>query len=136
MNETGKKTILVADDDPEIREALRQMLSKDYIVLEAADGEEAMNVAHSRHPDVILLDVVMPKIDGYAVCHEIKKDPTTKAICVIILSALGQELNKVLSTKLGAEEHISKPVAMQDLLDTVSRCLPASLCICRRSNRK
>jgi two-component system phosphate regulon response regulator PhoB len=136
MKETGKKTILVADDDPEIRETLRQMLSKDYTVLEAADGEEAMNVAHSQHLDVILLDVVMPKIDGYAVCHEIKKDPTTKAICVVILSALGQELNRVLSAKLGAEEHISKPVAMQDLLDTVSRCLPASLCICRRSNRK
>jgi CheY-like chemotaxis protein len=136
MNEASKKTILVADDDPEVRETLRQMLSKDYIILEAADGEEAVNVAHSQHPDVILLDVVMPKMDGYAVCHEIKKDPTTEAIRVIILSFLGQELNKVLSIKLGAEEHISKPVAMQDLLDTVSRCLPASLCICRRSNRK
>jgi len=80
MDETIKKKVLVVDDEPAVRQLLRKILSKDYAVLEAQNGEEAVNMAQSLKPDVILMDMMMPKMDGLTACHAIKTNQITRGI--------------------------------------------------------
>ncbi len=88
------KAILIADDESSIRLMVGSMLSKDYLVLEASDGQEAIDIARAQRPDLILMDIMMPNVDGYSACHAIKKDRITSAIPVVMVTALGQELNQ------------------------------------------
>ncbi len=118
-----KKKILIADDEVNIRLLVSSMLGKDYIVLKASDGEEAINIARSQKPDLILMDIMMPNIDGYIACHTIKKDPVTKAIPIVMLTSIGHELNVKLSQEMGANGYVTKPFSPQDLLDTIGQLL-------------
>jgi len=121
-----KKKILIADDESNIRLLVSSMLSKDYIVLKASGGEEAIDIARSQNPDLILMDILMPKLDGYTACSTLKKDPATKAIPVVMLTAVGYELNKRLAKEVGADGYITKPFNLPDLLDTIGQFLPPS----------
>ncbi len=121
-----KKKILIADDEQSIRLLVRRLLSQNYIVLEASDGEEAIDIARREKPDLILMDIMMPKVDGYTACYQIKKDQATKAIPVVMLTGVGHELNKKLSFEVGAKGYITKPFSLQDLLDVIRPLLPAS----------
>ena len=121
-----KKKILIADDEQTVRLLVRRLLSQNYIVLEASDGEEAIDIARSQKPDLILMDIMMPKVDGYTACHQITKDQATKAIPVVMLTGVGHELNKKLSFEVGAKGYITKPFSLQDLLDVIRPLLPAS----------
>jgi len=123
MKQIHKKKILIVDDEPSVRRVLRKMLSKNYIVLEAEDGEEAVNMASNEKPDLILMDLMMPKMDGYTSCHVIKTDPVTKVIPVVMLTAVDQELNVKLGQELGADGYITKPFRSQELLDSVDSFL-------------
>ena len=118
-----KKKVLVVDDEENVRRLLRSMLGNKYIVLEAKDGEVAIDIARSQRPDIILMDIMMPGIDGYTACHTIKQDPATETIPVVMLTAIGQELNKKLAKEMGADGYITKPFSLQDLLDAIDRCL-------------
>ena len=113
--------VLIADDEPNIRLLVRDMLGKDHIVLEASDGEEAVNMAHSRKPDLIMMDIIMPKVGGYAACSRIKSDQVTKEIPVVMLTGLDQEVNKKLAKTIGADGYITKPFSLQDLQHTIGR---------------
>lgn len=119
----NKMTILIVDDEPNVRLLVSSMLGKDYTVIGASDGKEAINIARSQKPDLILMDIMMPKMDGYIACHTIKKDPVTKAIPVVMLTAIGHELNVKLSKEMGADGYITKPFSLKDLLDTISQFL-------------
>jgi len=121
-----KKKILIADDEPSIRLLVSDLLGKDYIILEASDGEEAVDIARRENPDLILMDILMPRVDGYTACHQIKQDEATKAIPVVMLTGVGHELNKRLSWEVGAQGYITKPFILQDLLDVIGPLLPAS----------
>ena len=121
----GKRTILIADDEANIRLLVGNLLGKDYVVHKASDGAEAVAIARSRKPDLILMDIMMPKMDGYNACHEIKKDPVTKAIPVVMLTGLGHELNKKLAQQIGADDYLTKPFSLEDLLNTIGQLLPA-----------
>lgn len=123
MNQIDKKKILIVDDESTIRRVLRRMLSRNYIILEAEDGEEAVNVARNEKPDLILMDIMMPRIDGYTSCHIIKTDPATNAIPVVMLTAIDYELNVRLSREVGADGYITKPFRSRELLDSVSSFL-------------
>jgi two-component system alkaline phosphatase synthesis response regulator PhoP len=114
-----KKKILIADDEPTIRVTVRKMLDKDYIVVEATNGEEAIDIARGQRPDVILMDIMMPKMDGYTACSGIKADQDLKMIPVVMLTAVGHELNKKLAMEMGAEGYITKPFSYEELLHTV-----------------
>ena len=103
MNQVDKKKILIVDDELSVRHVLRKMLSKNYIVLEAEDGEEAVNMARKEKPDLVLMDLLMPKKAGYTSCHVIKADPATKVIPVVILTAVDHELSVKLGQELGAD---------------------------------
>ncbi len=118
-----KKKILIADDEPNIRLLVGSMLSRDYIVIAASDGEEAIALARRQKPDLILMDIMMPKMDGYIACSILKADPATKAIPVAMLTGVGHELNKKLAEKMGAGGYITKPFTRQELLEAVTRLL-------------
>ena len=122
-----KKRILIADDEPTIRLTVTRMLDKDYIILEATNGEEAVDIAGRERPDIILMDLMMPKMDGYTACCLIKADQATKMIPVIILTAIGHELNKRLAMEMGAEGYITKPFARQVLADAIGPLLGKAL---------
>jgi len=118
-----KKKILIVDDEESIRLLVRSVLSNDYVVIEAADGQEAVEAAQNREPALILMDILMPKKDGLEACHEIKTNPATKAIPVVMLTAINQELDRKLSADLGADEYITKPFSPQALLEMVNHFL-------------
>ena len=84
MEETSPKKILIAEDEQPVRLVLKRTLSQNYIILEAGDGEAAVDIARRENPDIILMDVLMPKVDGYTACHAIKKDPATRMIPVAV----------------------------------------------------
>ena len=121
-----KKTILIADDEPVVRLTVSRMLDKDYSVIEAADGEEAIDIAKEQKPALIFVDLRMPKLDGYAACLRIKTDQATKGIPVVILTAIGHELDKGFAEEMGADGYITKPFTRESLLEEMKRLLESS----------
>lgn len=130
MEQMDKKKVVIVDDEMYIRQLVNSALSRDYTVLEASDGEEAIDVIRTQQPDLILMDVLMPNLDGYTACYEIKKDEATRTIPVVMLTGIGHELNRKLAQEMGADGYITKPFNLQGLLDTVkqyeSEACPAS----------
>ena len=115
MNKTSY-TVLVIEDEPDIRELVEFNLKKyDYNVLLANNGEKGLKDARSYEPDLILLDLMLPGIQGIDVCRVIKSDENIKSIPIIILSALGQEEDIVLGLEAGADDYVSKPFSLEIL---------------------
>ena len=121
------KMILVVDDDPKDLKLIRDLLQvSGYKTIEATGGEQGIELAKAKKPDLILMDILMPKVDGYTACRAIKMDKATKAIPVVMLTSLDYELNKELGRDMGANGYMTKPVGRQELLDVISRFLPAT----------
>jgi CheY-like chemotaxis protein len=118
-----KKRILVVDDESHVRLLVRKILERDYIVLEAANGEEAVQAARTQQPDLILMDLIMPKMDGYTACSEIKADQATSGIPVVVVTAVGNEFNKKFALEVGAAGYVIKPFSTQGLIAVISRLL-------------
>jgi len=119
-----KSLILVADDRPSSRELLRTVLERaGYSVIEAADGEEALERAQAAHPDLILLDLQMPKLDGYGVLERLRKDERFRALPVLALtaSAMSGDREKILAA--GFTDYLSKPAGPDLLREAVARLL-------------
>lgn len=119
--------ILAVDDDDSIRELLALQLTRHgYEVLTAADGAEAL--AKAPQAEFILLDLMLPKIDGYEVCRRLKSDERTKEIPIIMLTAKAEEIDTVLGLELGADDYLAKPFSMRELLARIKavkrRALP------------
>lgn len=109
--------ILVVDDEKPIVDILKYNLDKEgYDVLTAYDGEEAVNIALSEDPDLILLDIMLPKQDGFSVCKKVRERLTCP---IIMLTAKGEEVDKVLGLELGADDYITKPFSMRELIARV-----------------
>jgi len=123
---SAKTKIMVADDSFESVELLQSVLSREgYEVIIAFDGEEAIYKAHQEKPDLLLLDIMMPKIDGYEVCRRLKADPDTMRIPILILTARGDIPDKVKGLGLGAEDYFTKPFNIQELVARVQARLRA-----------
>ncbi len=113
--------VLAVDDDPVIQRLLQVNLEMEgYEVELASDGEEALEKVRSFRPDCVLLDIMMPKKDGWQVCAEIKNDPELKDTPVVFLSARAQDSDLEKGTGIGAEAYITKPFDPIDLLDLVA----------------
>ena len=114
--------ILVADDEPHIRDLLR-LLFKDegYDVVEAEDGEEAYEVAKKEKPDLIILDIMMPKVDGYQAYHSIRSDAELKDVPILILTAKAEPIYNRISKGIGADAHITKPFDADDVLKKINK---------------
>jgi two-component system alkaline phosphatase synthesis response regulator PhoP len=117
MEDTQK--ILIADDELYIRLLVKDILEPEFNVLEASNGEEAVNSTYTEKPDLVLMDILMPKLDGYTACYAIKNNEQTKDIPVVMLTGVGHELNRQLSKEMGATAYITKPFNPEDLLDKV-----------------
>jgi DNA-binding response OmpR family regulator len=117
--------ILVADDDDDIRKLLRRLLQAEgYVVVEAADGEEALKQARAEHPDLIILDLNLPKMDGFDVCAQIKKDPSVNKTPVLMLTAAYDKVEHAeRGLSLGADEYVVKPFLREVLLHNLRRML-------------
>ena len=122
--EKMKKTVLVADDESDIVETLQFMLESDgFEVLTAYDGEEALNIARRAIPDVILLDVMMPKINGYKVSRLLKFDKKFQDIPILMITARTQEEDKLIGEETGADEYITKPFEISNVIDLINKHL-------------
>lgn len=124
MDLLQRKAVLVADDDTSLRLLLRATLGPTRcLVREAADGVEALDIARRERPDLVLLDVGMPRLDGYAVCRALKDDPCTADIKVMMLTARAEQADRELGLEAGADAYITKPFSPRDLLSNVERLL-------------
>ena len=118
------KKVLIVDDEPHIVEVVRVCLDDSGLeLMEAADGEHALDLTRQAHPDLVILDVMIPKMDGYAVCREIKGDPGTQGIPVILLPATGQAADIEEGQQAGADSYLTKPFSPLKLLAEVYRHL-------------
>jgi len=121
------KVILIVEDDPKSLTLTRDLLKiSGYTTIEATDGKQGVELAKGAKPDLILMDIMMPKMDGYAACHDIKADPVTRNIPVVMLTAVGYELNKKLAKQVGADGYVTKPFSRQELIDAISPLLASS----------
>ncbi len=113
METQRKERILVVDDEASIRRILETRLSMiGYDVVTASDGEEALDVFHKQGPDLVVLDVMMPKLDGYGVCQELRKESD---IPIIMLTALGDVADRITGLELGADDYVVKPFSPKEL---------------------
>jgi two-component system, OmpR family, alkaline phosphatase synthesis response regulator PhoP len=119
-----KQKILIADDEQTVRLMVSRILRDDYTVLEAADGEEAIDIIKEQQPALVLMDLMMPRLDGYAACLRIKSDETTRGIPVVMLTAIDHELNKKFAEEMGADGYITKPFTRESLLEETRRLIP------------
>ncbi|AGL02949.1 response regulator [Desulfoscipio gibsoniae] len=112
--------ILVVDDEKNIVELIKFNLEREgYQVIAAYDGQEAVNEAQSKAPDLIILDVMLPRMDGLEVCRQLNHDPNTRDIPIIMLSARGDELDKILGLEIGADDYVTKPFSPRELVARV-----------------
>ncbi len=109
MKDLSECTVLIVDDAETNIDILIEMLAEDYDVAVAMDGESALEIVAEETPDLILLDIMMPGIDGYEVCRKLKSSPAASGIPVVFLSALNQEDEKQRGLDLGAVDYITKP---------------------------
>jgi DNA-binding NarL/FixJ family response regulator len=122
------KTILLIEDQPDMRENIATILEmEDYAVLTANDGEEGMELARDEKPDLILCDVMMPKMDGYDVLHALRGDSSIRGTPFVFLTAKGEKRDQRAGMNLGADDYLTKPVTAEDLLATVSARLDREL---------
>ena len=117
-------SVLIVDDEPNIRLSLKFLMTKaGYAVRTAGDGEEALAEVARAKPDLMLLDVMMPKIDGFSVCQRIKSTPEWKDVRIVMLTARGRDVEREKGLALGADDYITKPFSTKDALDRVAALL-------------
>ena len=113
--------ILIADDDENVHRSLNPYFKREgYQILSAHDGEEALDYVQKMRPDIVLLDIMMPKMDGLVVCREIRKESN---LPIIMLTAKGEEFDKLLGLELGADDYITKPFSPREVLARVKAVL-------------
>ncbi len=118
------KTILVVDDEPNILLSLEFLMKQaKYTVRTARDGEEALKSVENSPPDLMLLDVNMPKRTGYQVCETIRANPEWKNVRIIMLTAKGRDIEREKGLALGADDYITKPFATQEVVNKVKELL-------------
>jgi DNA-binding response OmpR family regulator len=118
------KKILIADDEPNIVISLEFLMQKSgYQVKIATNGDEALRQVVEFHPDMILLDIMLPQKNGFEVCQKIRENPAWNGIKVVMLTAKGRESEVTKGLALGADAYITKPFATQELLANVRRLL-------------
>jgi two-component system phosphate regulon response regulator PhoB len=116
----AKRRVLLADDDPGLRRLIGTTLgTEDFDLLQAVDGQEALDIARQQHPALVLLDVNMPKLDGFEVCRQLKARPETSNIKVVMLTARGADADRARGREAGADDYFIKPFSPVQLLNKV-----------------
>ena len=119
--------ILLVDDEPSILKVVSKRLEVEgYQVLMAAEGQEALTKAQTESPDLIILDLMLPKLNGYEVCTMLKQDTRYQRIPIMLFTAKAQDKDEQLGMECGADAYVRKPFRAQELLETIRRLLAAS----------
>ena len=119
-----KKKVLIVDDEVDLVETLKFKLeASGFDTLTAYDGLEALSKAKNDHPDLILLDIMLPKLNGYQICRELKSDDKYKHIPIVMLTAKAQESDKFWGLETGADEYVTKPFDSNQLIDIIKKHL-------------
>lgn len=117
-------TVLVVEDSRTQRQMICDLLADNaFAIIDAEDGREALSKAHYAHPDIVILDIIIPQLNGYEVCRRLKADPRTKDIPVIMCSSKSLNSDHYWGLKNGADAYISKPFQPQELIETVKSLL-------------
>lgn len=117
-------TILVADDEDSIVQLIRLYLGKEgYRIFTARDGQDALDLARREKPDLIVLDLMMPRLDGWEVCRRLRKDSTGSAVPIIMLTARDDDVDKIVGLELGADDYLTKPFNPRELVARVKAIL-------------
>ena len=118
------KTVLIADDEPNIVISLEFLLKREgYQVLVARDGEEALQAIRAHRPDLVLLDVMMPRLSGHEVCQAVRADPALQATRILMLTAKGRATDVAKGQALGADAYMTKPFSTRELVLKVAELL-------------
>lgn len=113
----AKEKILAVDDDPDILKLLQYNLEKEgFSVITAANGQEALRLVRSQPPQAIILDLMLPEVDGLEVCRQIKRDESLSQVPILMLTAKGEEVDRVVGFELGADDYITKPFSPRELV--------------------
>jgi DNA-binding response OmpR family regulator len=124
MVETMKTNILVVDDEPDLLELIETNFSAaGFNILSAANGREALHQAKALKPKLILLDVMLPELDGLEVCKLLRRDPATRSIPIVMLTARAAEIDRVLGLELGADDYVTKPFSVRELVLRVKKLI-------------
>jgi DNA-binding response OmpR family regulator len=111
-----RQSVLVVEDEQDILNLLRfNLQNSGFEVITSADGREALELARKYEPDLILLDIMIPGLDGFEVCRELRSDPKTRGVPVIMLTARGEEVDRIVGLELGADDYVVKPFSPREL---------------------
>lgn len=114
------KKIFIVEDELDFLSTLRERLEfEGFVVATAVDGGEALKKIQEEKPDLILLDIMLPELNGYQVCRELKSNPETKTIPVVVVTAKSQESDKFWAKETGADDYLTKPFEMEELLQKI-----------------
>lgn len=121
------RTVLIIDDEPDLIRLIDYNLTKsDYVVLTAKNGEAGLTLARRHAPDLIILDIMMPGLDGFDVCKKLRQDPMTAHVPILMLTAKAEEGDRVLGLEIGADDYMTKPFNLRELLARVKALLRRS----------
>ncbi len=121
---TIPKKILIVEDDPSFSRAIGHILQKEgYDVISASNGMAGLRMAKGENPDLLILDVMLPGLDGFEICSRLHQDPLTAKLPIIMLSAKGQDVDKTTGLKVGANEYLTKPIDRALLLEKITSLL-------------
>jgi len=122
---TISKKILIVEDDPSFSRAINHMIGKEgYEVITAFNGMTGLRMAKEEKPDLLILDVMLPGLDGFEICSRLRGETQTAKLPIIMLSAKGQDTDKTTGLKVGANEYLTKPVDRAVLLEKLTSLLP------------
>lgn len=120
------KKILIIEDDPSFSRAINHIIEKEgYDVITASNGLSGFRMAQEEKPDLLILDVMLPGLDGFEICSRLRQDPPTANLPIVMLSTKGQEADKTTGLKVGANEYLTKPVDRELLLAKITSLLGA-----------
>ena len=126
MNQ-GKRRILIVEDEPDILKTINKRLAlSGFEVLTAADGQEALTTVQQERPELIILDIMLPKLNGYEVCAKLRQDVTLKHIPIIMFTAKGETQAQLAGIMFGADAYVPKTTGFEQLLEQIKSLLPAA----------
>ena len=118
--------VLIVEDEPDIRDLVVFHLEREgYQVVQSRSGPEALRLARATPPDLVLLDLMLPEMDGLEVCRRLRQDPATMALPIVMLTARGDEVDRVLGLELGADDYVVKPFSRGSWWPASARCCGA-----------